>query len=99
MANPGFFMQALKYPNVTQVRTSNDYMAGMPKQIHWVPFTKTSMLAWAVGLYPWKDVFLSSEGERTVRNERRAEEEALISVLSAAMVGPETSSGLSTRTC
>lgn len=88
MANPGMFMQAVKYPNITQVRTSDDYMAGMPKQIHWIPFTKTSMLAWAVGLYPWKDTFLSSTGERVVRNERRPEEETLISILSAGMVGP-----------
>jgi len=88
MANPGMFMQAVKYPNITQVRTSDDYMAGMPKQIHWIPFTKTSMLAWAVGLYPWKDTFLSSPGERLVRDERRPEEEALVSILSAGMVGP-----------
>jgi hypothetical protein len=104
MANPGFFMQAVKYPNVTQIRTSDDYMAGMPKEMHWLPFTKTSMLAWAVGVYPWKDNFLSSRGERTLRNERRPEEEALISILSAGMVGPGDKIGfinkeLLLRTC
>ena len=97
-------MQAVKYPNITQIRTSDDYMAGMPKEIHWLPFTKTSMLAWAVGVYPWKDNFLSSTGERTLRNERRPEEEALISILSAAMVGPGDRTGfinqdLLLRTC
>lgn len=88
MANPGIFMQAVKYPNITQVRPSGDYLAGAPKQLYWIPFTKTSMLAWAVGLYPWKDVFLSSQGQRALRDESRPEEETLISVLSAAMVGP-----------
>ncbi len=88
MANPGMFMQSAKYPNITQVRPSGDYLAGAPKQMFWIPFTKTSMLAWAVGLYPWKDVFLSSSGQRAVRDERHPEEETLISILSAAMVGP-----------
>jgi len=104
MANPGMFMQAVKYPNITQVRTSNDYMAGMPKQIHWIPFTKTNMLAWAAGLYPWKDTHQSSSGERVARNERRAEEETLMAVLSAGMVGPGDKIGfinkdLLLRTC
>lgn len=104
MANPGMFMQAVKYPNVTQVRPSGDYLAGMPKSYHWVPFTKTSMLAWAVGLYPWKDTFLSSPGERRVRDEKRPEEEALVSILSAGMVGPGDKIGyinqsLLLRTC
>ena len=88
MANPGMFMQAVKYPNVTQVRCSTDYLAGAPKSLYWVPFTKVSMLAWSSGLYPWKDTFESSSGERTLRNERVPEEEALMSILSAGMVGP-----------
>ncbi len=46
------------------------------------------MLAWACGIYPWKDVFLSSPGQRTVRDENRSLEETLISILSAGMVGP-----------
>jgi len=104
MANPGIFMQAVKYPNITQVRPSDDYLAGAPKQLYWIPFTKTSMLAWAVGLYPWKDVYLSSSGQRVIRDEKRPEEETLISILSAAMVGPGDKIGfinkpLLMRTC
>jgi hypothetical protein len=104
MANPGMFMQAVKYPNVTQARCSNDYLAGAPKSIYWIPFTKVSMLAWASGLYPWKDVFESSSGQRRLRNERVPEEEALMSILSAGMVGPGDKIGsmnkeLLMRTC
>jgi len=88
MANPGMFMQAVKYSNVTQVRVSGDYLAGAPKEFHWLPFFKVSMLAWACGLYPWKDTYLSSSGQRAVRDESRGEEETLISILSAGLVGP-----------
>ncbi len=88
MANPGFFLQAVKYPNITQVRTSGDYLAGAPKEYWWKPFFTSSMLAWACGIYPWKDTYLSSPGQRVIRDEKYNFEETLISILSAGLVGP-----------
>ena len=88
MANPGIFLQAVKYPNITQIRCSGDYLAGAPKEYWWKHFFITSMLAWSCGIYPWKDTYLSSSGQRLIRDEKRSFEETLISVLSAGPVGP-----------
>jgi hypothetical protein len=104
MASPGFFLQQIKHPNVTHVRCSNDYQAGILKDYYWPNFHRTSMLAYAVGLWPFKDNFQSASGQRLGRNERRPFEEALISNLSAGPVGPADKIGaadpeLLRRTC
>ncbi len=88
MASPEFFLQQVKHPNVTEVRASGDYIAGVPKTYYWPKFHKTSMFAHAAGLWPFKDNFQSSSGQRTIRNEKWPYEEALISLLSAGPVGP-----------
>jgi hypothetical protein len=97
MASPGFFLQQMKHPNVTHVRASGDYLAGGPKTYFWPRFHKTSMLAYATGMYPWKDVHMSSSGQRTIRNERWPLEETLIANLSAGPVGPGDKLGTADR--
>jgi hypothetical protein len=72
MALPRFFLQGSRYSNLTTIRTSDDHF----QRNRWDAFLFTSQLARAVGIWPWTDVFMSTE-----RNN------LLISVLSAGMVG------------
>lgn len=97
MASPGFFLAQVKHPNVTQVRASNDYIAGLPKRLYWPDFHQVSLFAYAVGLWPFKDNFQSASGQRRLRNERWPFEEALISTLSAGPVGPSDRIGAADR--
>ena len=72
MALPRFFLQGSRYANLTTIRTSDDRFG----RNRWDNFLYVSQLARAVGIWPWSDVFLSSETNNL-----------LISVLSAGMVG------------
>jgi len=104
MANPAHYMYAVNMPAVTTARTSVDYLAGTPKVLYWPQFFQVNMLAWAVGVLPFKDNFQSSPGQREILSERMGEQEALISSLSAGMVGPSDRIGFSdaellNRTC
>lgn len=72
MALPRFFLQGSRYDNLTTIRTSDDRF----KRDRWDHFLFTSQLADATGIWPWTDVFMSSETNNL-----------LISVLSAGMVG------------
>jgi hypothetical protein len=72
MALPRFFLQGSRYANLTSIRTSDDRF----DRSRWDNFLFVSQLACAVGIWPWTDVFLSSETNNL-----------LISVLSAGMVG------------
>jgi len=93
MASPEFFLQQMKHDNVTHVRTSGDYQAGLVKTYFWPKFHATSMFAHAVGMWPFKDNFQSKAGQRTIRDEKWAYEEALISNMSAGPVGPSDKIG------
>lgn len=72
MAMPRFFLQGLKYNNLTTIRTSDDRFN--PEK--WMPFLFTSQLAYATGALPWCDVFKSHETGNMI-----------LSVLSAGPVG------------
>jgi hypothetical protein len=72
MAMPRFFLQGLKYNNLTTIRTSGDRF-GPDK---WKSFLYTSMLAYECGIYPWCDVFKSNELNNLI-----------LAVLSAGPVG------------
>ena len=82
MALPRFFLQGSRYANLTSIRTSDDRFG--PGR--WDNFLYVSQLARAVGIWPWTDVFLSSETNNL-----------LISVLSAGMVGTGDAIGNETR--
>jgi len=107
MASPEFFMQNLKHPNETHARTSHDYKGGLPKAFFWPPFHKVGLFAYAVGLWPFKDNFQSTAGQRPSYNilpEANPVEEALVSALSGGPVGPSDKIGASDaslilRTC
>ena len=72
MAMPRYFLQGLKYNNLTTIRTSNDRFESRK----WKNFLYTSQLAYECGIYPWCDVFKSSEAGNMI-----------LSVLSAGPVG------------
>ncbi|KAA9041186.1 hypothetical protein FW778_03890 [Ginsengibacter hankyongi] len=65
MAMPRHFLQGVKYNNLTTIRTSGDRFE--PKK--WMPFIFTSQLGYEMGIWPWCDVFKSSEkGNMIVSN-------------------------------
>lgn len=72
MAMPRFFLQGVKYNNLTTIRTSNDRFE--PKKWKWFIFT--SQLGYEMGIWPWCDVFKSTEMNNLI-----------VSVLSAGVVG------------
>ena len=57
MPLPAHYMASTLYPNLETIRTSNDRLT--PQK--WDIFLYDSRLANAVGLWPWTDVFFSSE--------------------------------------
>jgi hypothetical protein len=72
MALPRYFMQGVKYNNLTTARVAGDRF--LPKR--WIPFLFTSQLAYEMGIWPWCDVFKSRERGNMI-----------VSVLSAGPVG------------
>lgn len=72
MALPRQFLQGSRYPNLTTIRVSGD---GLTRD-HWDAFLFTSRLASALGIWPWTDVFMSTEADNL-----------LLATLSAGMVG------------
>ena len=59
MATPRFFLQGAQYGNLTTIRTSGDRF----ERGKWNDFLYTSLLAQALGLWPWTDVFMSREAD------------------------------------
>lgn len=78
MPLPGYFMASTQFQNLRTVRTSDDRF----KPARYDSFLYTSALAHAVGLWPWSDVFMSSELSNVV-----------VSTLSAGPVGTGDSLG------
>jgi len=72
MGTPRFFLQGLKYRNLTTIRTSGDRF----EPGKWSDFLYVSRLANEVGVWPWCDVFKSGETANMI-----------LSVLSAGPVG------------
>ncbi len=72
MALPGYFMASTQFQNLRTIRVSDDHF--LPARYD--NFLYTSELAHAVGLWPWSDVFMSSELSNLV-----------LSTLSAGPVG------------
>jgi len=72
MGLPRYFMQGVKYNNLTTIRTAGDRF----KPERWMNFLFTSQLAYEMGIWPWSDVFKSSELNNMI-----------VSVLSAGAVG------------
>lgn len=72
MPDPHHYLQSTLYNAVVTTRVSNDHFI----RSHWDEFLYDSRLASALGVWPWTDVFMSTEKNNL-----------LISTLSAGMVG------------
>lgn len=72
MPSPRHFLQSTRYDNLTTIRTSEDRFG----PARWNNFLFTSRLASALGIWPFTDVFLSTESENL-----------LLATLSAGPVG------------
>lgn len=72
MAMPRYFLQGLKYPNLTTIRTSDDRF----EPARYRDFVYVSQLAYEIGSWPWSDVFKSHETGNMI-----------LSLLSAGPVG------------
>lgn len=72
MALPRQFLQGARYDNLTSVRVSGDRF----ERSKWDTFLYTSRLASALGIWPWSDVFMSTEADNL-----------LLATLSAGLVG------------
>ena len=90
MPLPAHYLISTMNAAVTQIRASTDYCPGSDQ---W-KLGETSMLCWALGLAPFKDVFWSTEIQEgsTYNNgkvtEPNFELQALVSALSRGAVGP-----------
>jgi len=114
MATPADFLQTLSLRAVGAIRTSGDYRYLVGSESLWCWFLYGNAFARALGLLPFKDVFLSSPGpaaggggdeEGDARSaDPHAELEAALSALSAGPVGlgdrlDHTDRGIALRTC
>jgi hypothetical protein len=81
MASPADFAQASRLRNLTSIRTSGDHGYLVGPELLWAWFLHTNVMARALGLWPYKDVFHSTRASAT------REVEALLSALSAGPVG------------
>jgi hypothetical protein len=81
MASPADFAQTSRLRNITSIRTSGDHGYLVGPEVLWAWFLHTNVMARALGLWPYKDVFHS------VRTSPTREVEALLAALSAGPVG------------
>src|SRR5262249_16248846 len=83
MPYPLFFLQGSRYPNLTTIRTAGDRF----NKDRWNDFLYTSRLAPSMGIWPWSDVYMSTERANV-----------LLSTLSAGPVGIGDLMGAETMT-
>ena len=87
MATPADLLATAELARVAAVRTAGDYRYGLPSAQGWCWFLYGNALARALGLWPFKDVFLSSAQGTGLDGDPHAELEALLSALSGGPVG------------
>ncbi len=87
MSTPADFMQTVRLREVNAIRTSGDYQYLYDNALNWVWFLRTNALARALGLWPYKDVFLSHDKTPEGFGEPLAEAESLLAGLSGGPVG------------
>ena len=87
MPTPADFFQTVTLSRVSAIRTSGDYRYIIGNQALWAWFLYGNALARALGLWPFKDVFLSRRDGAGLDGDPLAEIEALLAALSAGPVG------------
>ena len=87
MGSPADFCAATALSRVAAIRTSGDYRYVLGNASLWCWFLYGNALARALGLLPFKDVFLSSRDGSGRDGDPHAELEAALAALSAGPVG------------
>jgi len=87
MGTPADWLQTVTLQNVTSVRTSGDYRYLFDNGLNWVWFLHGNAFARALGLHPYKDVFLTHGETGLGPGEKYGEAESLLASLSAGPVG------------
>lgn len=87
MASPADMLQTVTLTQVTSVRTSGDYRYMFDNGLNWVWFLHGNALARALGLNPYKDVFITHGDAGLGPAERFSEVESLLASLSTGPVG------------
>ncbi len=98
MASPADFFASVMLERVSSIRTSGDYRYIVGSGALWTWFLLGNGLARALGLHPFKDVFLSSSQGEGLDGDPQADAEALLATLSAGPVGIGDRLGRSDRT-
>jgi len=104
MSTPADFMQTVSLANLVSIRTSGDYRYLFDNGLNWVWFLHVNALARALGLIPYKDVFISHGKTANSAGEDYVEVESLLAALSSGPVGIGdeigcTDRGIVMRTC
>jgi hypothetical protein len=81
MASPADFAEVSRLHHVTSIRTSGDHGYLVGPEVLWAWFLHNNVMARALGLWPYKDVFHSAPASAP------REMEALLAVMSAGPVG------------
>lgn len=90
MALPGDFAATVELDRVVAVRTCDDYRYAEDPALLWVWYLSVNSMADALGLPVFKDCFFSSAGDpgpAGIDGDPHAELEALLSAMSAGVVG------------
>ena len=87
MSTPADFMETVTLRQVASIRTSGDYRYLFDNGLNWAWFLHVNAMARALGLIPFKDVFISHGATPQHGGEPYAEIEALLAALSAGPVG------------
>jgi hypothetical protein len=104
MATPADFMEGVSLSQLASIRTSGDYRYLYDNALNWVWFLHGNAFARALGLWPYKDVFISHPPTPEGFGDVLAEAESLLAALSGGPVGigdqlGHTRSELVLRTC
>jgi len=100
------YLQSVEIQSVSQIRSSDDYENKRAERKQW-NIGKSSLIAWSLGLIPFKDTFWTSQEEpdnRYGKSEPNPELQTLVAVMSTGPVGPGDKIGcinrqLLMRTC
>jgi hypothetical protein len=86
LSSPGINLASVKLEAVSSVRTAQDYHPRWPRSYDYKPFVQSNILAFALRLWPFKDVFRSTR-EGIINGEKMPDFMALASTLSCGPVG------------
>lgn len=87
MATPADFAESVHLGEIGSIRTSGDYRYLYDNALNWVWFLHGGALARALGLWPYKDVFVSHGPTPEGFGDALAEAESLLAALSGGPVG------------